>query len=48
MEIPTSAENGTGKVTLTLLRPKGSENEILPVAVYLSVIHLSFRNYFLD
>ncbi|ORZ11544.1 alpha/beta hydrolase fold-domain-containing protein [Absidia repens] len=34
-EIPTSAENGTGKVTLTLLRPKGSENEILPVAVYL-------------
>lgn len=35
MEIPTSAENGTGKVTLTLLRPKGSENEILSVAVYL-------------
>ncbi|KAI8334564.1 alpha/beta hydrolase fold-domain-containing protein [Chlamydoabsidia padenii] len=33
-EIPTTAENGTGKVTLTLVRPKGSENNTLPVAIY--------------
>lgn len=33
--IPTSAENGTGTVTLTLVRPKGTESDILPLAVYL-------------
>ncbi|ORZ06894.1 alpha/beta hydrolase fold-domain-containing protein [Absidia repens] len=33
--IPTDAENGTGTVTLTVLRPVGTENEILPVAIYL-------------
>ncbi|ORZ09861.1 lipase [Absidia repens] len=33
--IPTTADNGTGNIKLTILRPVGSENEILPVAVYL-------------
>ncbi|CAO3590307.1 unnamed protein product [Absidia cylindrospora] len=33
--IPTNAENGTGTLKLTVLRPVGSENEILPVAIYL-------------
>jgi acetyl esterase len=33
--IPTSAENGTGTVTITLVRPKGTENDALPLAVYM-------------
>ncbi|CAO3596076.1 unnamed protein product [Absidia cylindrospora] len=33
--IPTTADNGTGNIKLTILRPAGSENDILPVAVYI-------------